>query len=111
MTHNICKVEARDLNVSNGRVQELDIVHGAGSMDIKVAADGESETINLSFRIAMSRERPSILTKDLVLKVEYLDESSGLAATLQFGTEEVPARLNISETTTREISCSYSRKI
>lgn len=110
MRHNITAVLAADISTAD-QLQKLDLIPGTGSLETRVSDDGESEQINVSFRMAQSASRPEILTRDLRVRVKYLDESSGVQREIDLGTSDIPVRLQIVETDTRDISFSYRRKI
>ena len=110
MRHNITSIKANDSTTAN-QPQDLGLIPGTGSIEVRMSDDGESERINVSFRAKQSASRPEILSRDLRVYIKYLDESAGLEQSLTLGTPDIPVRLQVIETDTREISFSYSRKI
>lgn len=110
MRHNITSIKASEAATTD-TPGDIGFIPGTGALEIRVADDGESEQVSASFRVGQSAVRPSLLTRDLLLTLKYMDEGTGSEISLDLGSEDVPVRLQVSETDTRDVSFTYSRKI
>lgn len=107
----ITSIKARNIDVEGSELITLDIIPASGTIKIETSIDGLTEIISLEQPLRRSGARPEILTKNLEITIDYENPEAGSSETIMLGSAEIPARLQVSDSDTRTVSCTYKRAI